>query len=99
MSLMSTSGLEFGACLNGSRLVSKRLKLGLKFFSSTPFEIANVLFCDDYFRIAPLLLGSPNYLSIFFPNLPPGWLVQAFSRDNENVNGEVKYLHEKSRCN
>lgn len=59
----------------------QKIKTRVIVFSSTPFEIANVLFCDDYFRIAPLLLGSPNYLSIFYPNLPPGWLVQAFSRD------------------
>lgn len=33
-------------------------------FSSMTFEVANVFFCDDYFRIALLLQGSPHYLFI-----------------------------------
>lgn len=48
-------------------------------FSCMPFEIADILFCDDYFRVALLLQGSPNYRSIFYPNPFPGWLVQVYS--------------------
>lgn len=41
-------------------------------FSSMTFEDANVFFCDDYFRIALLLQGSPHYLFIqIYP--PDGW--------------------------
>ena len=57
----------------------QKIKIWVVSFSSMPSEIANLFFCGDYFRIAPLLQGSPNYLSIFFPNPSTGWLVQVFS--------------------
>jgi len=59
----------------------QKIKTWVRSFSSMPFETANVLFYDDYFKIAPLLQGSPNYLSIFYPNPSLGWLVQVFSTE------------------
>lgn len=42
-------------------------------------EMAAALHCDDYFRVTLLFWDFPNYLSIFYPNLSPGWLVQVYA--------------------
>lgn len=42
-------------------------------------EMAAALYCDDYFRLTLLFWDFPNYLSIFYPNLSPGWLVQVYA--------------------
>lgn len=59
----------------------QNIKFWVICFISMPLKIANVLFCNDYFKVAPLLLGSPNYLSIFYPNPSPGWLVQGLTTE------------------
>lgn len=42
-------------------------------------EMAAALSCDDYFRVTLLCWDIPNYLSMFYPNLSPGWLVQVYA--------------------
>lgn len=59
----------------------QKIKVGVISFISMPLKIADVLFCNDYFKIAPPFQGSPNYWSIFYPNPSPGWLVQGFTTE------------------
>lgn len=65
--------------LSGSYLISKDDNLGYKFFLPCHLRLWVYFFCDDYFKVALLFQGSPNCLSMFYPNLSPGWLAQVYA--------------------